>query len=186
MSTAGKVLVVLFLLASLIWLVLTAGVAQLNTNGNTKVHDLTVQVEKLAADLEQTQHDIASLLDQTSQTQEQIDRDFTVLRVAQSDLEKTRSQILETLARVQYQLATVEETVKSAQTALEHRSTELQEEGKALADAKSEVQVLMAQSSQLMDKLTTLRNEFKTTYRANVDLLGKRGQSRDGQRGRTN
>ena len=34
MSTAGKVLVVLILLASLVWMMLTAGVDQLNRNGN--------------------------------------------------------------------------------------------------------------------------------------------------------
>jgi len=186
MSTAGKVLTVLFLLVSLIWLVLTAGVAQLNTNGNTKLHELTVEVEKLGAKLEETQHDIVSLLDQTSQTQEQMDRDFTLLRTAQSEIEKSRSQILETLLRLQYQLATVEETIKSAQTALEHRTTEQQEETKALADAKSEVQTLMDDSAKLMARLTTLRKDFQTTYHANIEMLGKLGRSQDGRRARAN
>lgn len=186
MSTAGKVLVVLFLLTSLIWVVLTAGVAQLNTNGNTKLHELTRDVEKLQGDVEQTHHDVVSLLDQTAQVQEQVDREFALLRTRQSDVEKARSQIQETLSRAQYQLATVEETVKSAQTALEHRKTEEQEETKALAQAKSEVQDLMARSTELMDRLTTLRKDFKTTFAANIEMLGKLGRSSDGQRARAN
>ena len=37
MSTAGKVLVVLILLSWLVWVLLTAGVDQLNRNGNQAV-----------------------------------------------------------------------------------------------------------------------------------------------------
>jgi len=186
MSTAGKVLVVLFLLTVLIWVVMTAKVAQLNTNGNTKLHELTVQVEQLGANLAETQHEVASLLDQTSQIQEQIDRDYERLRAQQLQVEEARSEIQETLSRVQYQLATVQETIKSAQTALENRNIELQEEGKALADAKAEVEILMADSSKLMDRLTTLRKDFQTTYRANIEMLGKLGRANDGQSGRAN
>ncbi len=63
MSTAGKVLVVLVMLTSLVWMVLSAGVSQLNTNGNTRLHDLTEQIAKLQADFTQTQDEIASLRD---------------------------------------------------------------------------------------------------------------------------
>jgi len=183
MSTAGKVLVVLFLLTSLIWIVLASDVAQYNTNGNTKLHDLTVQVEKLESQLDQTQHDIASLLDQTSQTQEQVDREFTLLRARQADVEKARSQIQETLARVQYELATVQETVRNAQSTVGHRNVELQGETKALARERSDVQELIADSGKLMDRLTTLRKDFQTIYHANLEMLGKLGRSQDGQRG---
>jgi chromosome segregation ATPase len=186
MSTAGKVLVVLFLLASLIWVAMTAGVAQLNTNYNTKLHGLTVQVDKLAADLEQTQRDVASFNDQITQAQEQMDRQLVLLRVTQSDLERERSEIQETLLRNQYQLATVEETIKSAQSALDHRNTELQEETTALAQAKSDVQTLMAGSTQLMDRLTTIRRDYQTTYRENIEMLGKLSRSQDVQRGKAN
>ena len=74
MSTAGKVLVVLFLLTSLIWIVLAADVAQYETNANTRLNELTGEVAKLESGFEQTQHDIAALLDQTAQTQEQKSR----------------------------------------------------------------------------------------------------------------
>ena len=69
---------------------------------------------------------------------------------------------------------------------LDHRNTELQEGTAALAQAKSDVQTLMAESSQLMNRLTTLRKDFKTTYHANLEMLGKLGRSQDGQRGKAN
>jgi len=184
MSTAGKVLVVLFLLTSLIWIVLAADVAQYETNANTRLNELTGEVAKLESELEQTQHDIAALLDQTSQTQEQMYREFTLLRARQTELEKARSQIQDTLAHVQYQLATVQETVKNSQTTLGHREAELQAENKALAGARSEVQNLVANTGQLMNRLTALRKDFKTTYQANLEMLGKLSRSQDVQGGR--
>jgi hypothetical protein len=37
MSTAGKVLIVLVMLTSLGWIILSAGVSQLNANGNKRL-----------------------------------------------------------------------------------------------------------------------------------------------------
>jgi chromosome segregation ATPase len=186
MSTAGKVLIVLFLVTTLIWVVLAAGVSQLNTNYNTKLHNLTEQAEKMAADLEQTQNEVDSLNDQISQTQEELDRQWVLLRATQSDLHRESSEVQETLLRTQYQLATVEETIKSAQAALEHRTTEQQEETQALAQARTDFQTLVAESGQLMNRLTALRQDFQNTYHANIEMLGKLGRSEDGQRGRAN
>jgi predicted nucleic acid-binding Zn-ribbon protein len=184
MSTAGKVLVVLFLLTSLIWMVLASDVARYETNANEALHRLTGEVEKLEGQLDQTEHEIAGLLDQTSQTQEQVDREFTVLRARQTDVEKNRSDIQDTLAHVQYELTNVQDTVKTAQLALGHREEELQAENQALAAARTEVQTLVADTKQLMDRLTALRNDFKTTYQANLEMLGKFGRSHDVQGGR--
>ena len=55
MSTAGKVLVVVIMLASLVWIILTAGVTQLNRNGNKALIDLTQKVAKLQEDVKTTQ-----------------------------------------------------------------------------------------------------------------------------------
>jgi chromosome segregation ATPase len=173
MSTAGKVLVVLVLLTSLVWIVLASGVAQLNTNGNTRLHDLAVQIEKLQNDFKQTQDETVSLRDQTSSIQENVDREVTVLRARQSDLEKDRSQNQERLSRVQYQLATVKETIEKAKTALQHRIEEQASEQQALAQAKSEVEDLKAKNGELLSELSTLRKNFETVYHSNVEALGK-------------
>lgn len=173
MSTAGKVLVILVLLTSLGWIVLASGVAQLNTNGNTRLHDLAVQIEKLQTDFKQTQDEIASLHDQASSIQEDIDREVTVLRAHQSDVEKARSQIQEMLARVQYQLATVKETIEKAKTALSDRIAEQASDQQALAQAKSEVEDLKAKNGELLSQLSTLRKNFESVYHSNVESLGK-------------
>jgi chromosome segregation ATPase len=161
------------LLTSLIWIVLASGVAQLNSNGNRRLNQLLAEIDKLQADLEQTQTDLHSLRDQTSSVQEETDRELTVLRSRQSDVEKSRSQIQDTLARVQFQLANVQDTIKGAEDALLHRNEEYQADDKALTDLKSEVQTLMADTGQLLERLTTLRKEFQNSYHANVETLGK-------------
>jgi chromosome segregation ATPase len=173
MSTAGKVLIVLVLLTSLVWLVLASGVAQLNTNGNTRLHELTVQIDKLQTDFKQSQDEIVAVRDQTSSIQENVDRQITVLRARQSDLEKARSKIIEYMTRVQYQLATVKDTIEKAKTTLQHRIEEQASEQQALVQAKSEVEDLKAKNGELLSQLSTLRQNFETVYRSNIESLGK-------------
>jgi len=173
MSTAGKVLSVLVMLVLVIWIVLAAGVARLNTNGNNELHDLIEKVEKLREDVEKTQVEVMGLRDQTSTIQEKVDRDLMVIQDRLTQLKKSRSQIDESLKRSLYQLSTVEEAVKSARELLQHRNVERDAEQKGLADTRSEVQTLMADSSQMMNRLDTLRKTFKKTYDANVESLGK-------------
>ena len=173
MSTAGKVLIVLVLLTSLVWLVLASGVAQLNTNGNTRLHELTVQIDKLQTDFKQSQDEIVAVRDQTSSIQENVDRQITVLRARQSDLEKARSKIIEYMTRVQYQLATVKDTIEKAKTTLQHRIEEQASEQQALVQAKSEVEDLKSKNGELLSQLSTLRQNFETVYRSNIESLGK-------------
>jgi chromosome segregation ATPase len=174
MSTAGKVLSVLVMLVLVGWIVLAAGVARLNTNGNTRLHELSEQVDKLRVDVEKTQVEIMGLRDQTATIQEKVDRDMMVLRDRQTDLQKAHSQIFESLERYKYQLATIEEAVKSAQELHQHRIAERDAEQKAVEDTRAEVKTLMADSSQMMNRLETLRNTFQQKYRENVENLGKR------------
>jgi len=174
MSTAGKVLVVFIVLATLVWLILMGGVAQLNRNGNQALQKLDQDLEKMQADLEETQRQIATLRDQTTATQEEFDRQITALRDQQAELEKARSQIVETLTRVQYQLAIVEDTIKGARTSLEHRNAEHQGEEKAMTDLRGEVKDLKTRNDQLLARLQTLRGQFQQTYHTNLDMISKK------------
>jgi chromosome segregation ATPase len=173
MSTAGKVLAVLVMLMSLVWMILSSGVSRLNTNGNQKLHDLTEQVEKLQSDLEAAHDDIVATNSSAASVQEQLDHEVNVLRAHQSDHEKDRSQIRESLARWQYQLATVQETIDHAKEALQHRIEEHQTGEQVLAKSKSDVKEMMDRSGELMTQLVGLRKEFQSTYHANVESLGK-------------
>ena len=173
MSTAGKVLVVLIMLASLVWMVLMAGVTQLNRNGNQALIKLNNDFEKLTDDVQTTRAKIVEIKDQTGVLQEQMDKELTVIRSRQLDVERISSNIKEILSRVQYQVATLDETVKNAQTTAKQRTDEKLAEQKALDDAKAEVQTLKGQNQELTNRLTGLRNEFKSTLKTNASLVGR-------------
>ena len=173
MSTAGKVLAVLVMLVSLVWMVLSAGVDQLNTNGNKRLHELAEQIEKLESDVDQARDEVVALKASASTVQETLDHEATVLRARQSDLEKDRSQIKELLSNWQYQLETAKETIDRAKTALQHRTEEHESSQQLLAKTKSEVKELMDRCGELTNELLALRKEFNSTYQGNVESLGK-------------
>ncbi len=185
MSTAGKILIVLVTLMTIVWVVLSAGVSQLNTNGNARLHELAVKIEKLQGDVKQAQEDTVSFLSQTQQAQEKVDREYGVLRARQADLQRAASQISDSLSGMKYELDIVQGTVKSAQSALEHRNTEQQEETKELAQDRVQVQELMAQSSKLRDRLASVRKDFTSRYHDNIEMLGKASKPTEAQAGST-
>jgi chromosome segregation ATPase len=174
MSTAGKVLSVIVLLSIIAWTVLAAGVAQLNYNAITDLEKTIAQVAKLKDEVAQNRDQFVALRDQTILAQEKMDRDLAVLHAKQADVYKARSQVLDTLSGLKYQLEVVESTIKSAIATFENRSTEARDEEKALADARAGVKSLDQENTQLMARLQTLRDQFKTTYKTNLGMVGPR------------
>lgn len=173
MSTAGKVLAVFVMLTSLVWMILSAGVSQLNTNANKKLHDLAEQIAKLQDNVKQTQDDVVGLKNSASSVQEKLDHELAMLHALQTHLEKNRSQILESLARWQYQLAIEQETIDRAKLALQNRTVEQQTGQEVLAKTKTDVKDLMDRTGELKNQLAALRKEFNSTYQSNVESLGK-------------
>jgi len=171
MSTAGKVLVALILLASLVWVLLTAGVDQLNRNGNQAVAMLTEKVAKLQDDVKKTQVESVKVKDQTHLLQEKMDRELTVINARQNDVERLASNVSEIRSRVGYELATVQRTVEEAQQDLTERTAEVAADQKALEAARSEVKSLKATDEELRKSLASLREEFKKTLNASVSIL---------------
>ncbi len=171
MSTAGKVLTVLILLFSLVWVILTAGVDQLNRNGNQALITLTERVAKLQENLRTTQNEIVAVKDQTHVLQATMDRELMVMNSRQNDVQRLASNAAEVLSRVRYELATVQETVQSAQQHQTERSAELAVDQKALATARDEVKQLMARDEELRARLASLRDQFKKTYTSSVETL---------------
>ncbi len=174
MSTAGKVLVVCVMVFALVWMILAGGVAQLNRNGNQALQKLSDDLKKVQAGLETAKHDLQDLHTQTTLIQEQIDRDRTVLMSKQTDLEKSKSEILDTLASLQYELTTVEDTINKGQATLASRNADHQEEEKAIQGLRTEVQDLVAENTQLMDRLKSLREQFQATHQSNIQMLKQR------------
>ena len=117
MSTPGKVLVILIAVGTLAWMLLSAGVAQMNRNGNEAYQKLTDNIAKLEDDLKSTQDQIVKVKDQTTVLQEQMDRELAVVNSRQNDVQRNSSTIRDLLARVQYELTTVQQTVQTAERA---------------------------------------------------------------------
>ncbi len=91
-----------------------------------------------------------------------------------ADLEDAHSQISESLSRLRYQLATVDETIKTAQTALQNQNKDYQDEEKAIDNLRTEVQGLKTDNTQLMARLQSLRENFQDTYHLNLGMVNKR------------
>ena len=171
MSTAGKVLVVLVMLASLVWMLLTAGVTQLNRNGNQALIVLTEKVAKLQGDVKNTRDEIVRVKDQTHVLQEQMDRELAVINARQNDVQRLASTISERLSSVRYELATVQQTVQNAEQGRTERAAEVVVDQKALDAARDEVKSLKATDEQLRARLASLRAEFKKTLNSSVNIL---------------
>ncbi len=171
MSTAGKVLAVLIMLASIVCLILAGGVAQLNYNANQRLQSLADEVAKAQAAIETARREIAETRDQTTIAQEKIDREITTLRTQQTDLERTRSQVVDTLERLKYDLGTVNATIAGARTSLEKRNAEFDAEQKAMEERRRDVQNLKTHNAELMARLDSLRDQFQKTYHDNLARL---------------
>lgn len=167
MSTAGKVLVVLIMLASIGWLVLTAGVTQLNRNGNQALLELSQRAAKLEEDVASARQEIAQVKDQTTVLQEKMDRDMAVISARQLDAQRMSSSIREILSRVQYELATVQHTVQEAEKGRTIRAQEKAQEEKELAQARANVESLKSTDHDLTQRLVSLRGQFTETYNTN-------------------
>jgi hypothetical protein len=171
MSTAGKVLVVLILLASLAWIILAAGVDQLSRNGNAALAKAAANLAKAEEDLAQSRSDMVRLKDQTTVLQEAGDQRLAVLLSRQNDAERASSTIKDVLSSLQYQLETVQATIKEGEQSRNQRLAEKEQEIKDLADARAEVEGLIARDAELTTRLEALRKEFKDTFEKNVEMV---------------
>src|ERR1700730_8486843 len=85
MSTAGKVLSVIVTLMAIIWVVLSAGVAQLNRNWAQRLDEDKKAIEKLEGDVLANESAVVTTRDQASQEQS----------VAENELAVRESEIVE-------------------------------------------------------------------------------------------
>lgn len=171
MSTAGKVLVALILLASLAWIVLAAGVDQLSRNGNAALAKAAVDLQKVQDNLAQSQADMVRFKDQTTVVQEAGDQRLAVLSSRKLDVDRASSSLKDYLNKLQHQLETVQATIQAGEQARQQRLAEKANEEKAKADAEAEVESLMAKSTELTNRLNALRKEFKDVFSSNVDMV---------------
>jgi uncharacterized protein (DUF3084 family) len=185
MSTAGKVLTVLVMLVAVVWVLLTATVAQLNRNGTKAVQDLKEQVAKLESGVVTAARELDKLKEDTHTEQVKTQHDLTGLHARLSDAEKVLAQAREIAARVKLQLTDAESGVKQGEAHSAQRLAEKEAVTKEKADLEAEVEKLKAENGELLNRLTSLRDKFKATLRDNkemVDRLMKSGGTRTARR----
>ncbi len=173
MSTAGKVLISLIMVMALVWIAATAGVDQLNRNGNSQLIKLREQIADLSEKVKKTQHDIVETKDLITLQQEKTDREITRLRSNQLEVERSRSQTTEILEQVKIELANLQDTLKNANLADQRRTAEGEEEKKNIQVLQTELTGLKATNKQMIDRIVELREKFRVAYRANLDSVSK-------------
>ena len=171
MSTAGKVLSVLVTLVAFLWILLASSVTQLNRNGTQALEALKKQVAKLETDVIATNRAFVELSEQIDQQQRNTQTALTVLQTKQSGVEAKRAEYLEIASRVRLQVADVDSMLKAATTHSEQRLTEKDAETKGLADPQAAVETLKGQNSELLARLSSLREKFASTLKKNKSLI---------------
>ena len=104
MSTAGKVLTVVVILALAGWIFLFAQIAQLNANWGQKIDQLTEQVKTLETDVAQTRQTLDTRIAEITLSQDQRDRAMTVLKSRLAHVEKLQALNQEALVRAGLQI----------------------------------------------------------------------------------
>jgi chromosome segregation ATPase len=173
MSTAGKVLVVIIMLVSIACLMLASAVVQINYAGNRMLDQIAKDLAKAQEDLEATRFETIQVRDKTILVQEKIDRDLTTLRAQQADLVRSRSQLVDMLERLKYDLDAENRKIELARAALQTRNSEFDADEKSLDDLRRKVQGLKASTGQQTERLQSLRSQFQQNYRSSREMLGK-------------
>lgn len=173
MSTAGKVLISLIVLFSLVWIISIAGVDQLNRNGNKQLADLNKQIAELNEKVKKIQHDVVETKDQIAIQQEKTDYEITRLRAAESNVELARSEMAEILMDVQHELANVQTIVENAKLDQNLRLQEKEAEIKAISAAEAELETLKGTNTRMLARIADLREKFRDSYRAGLDFVNQ-------------
>jgi hypothetical protein len=176
MSTAGKILTVLTMLTAVVWVLLTASVTQLNRNGAKAVK---VYKEKIAVAEKQktdTQIEIRTTVDETKLTGTRSQNDLTTRQAKLSEVEKIRSQMIESVTRVKLQLDGLNATVARGQADVKERVAERGTEKQGKAGSLALVEKLKGENGQLLAQLQSLRAKFRSTHESNKAMVQRRIQ----------
>ncbi len=173
MSTMGKVLTVLVTLVAIVWIILIAGVTELNKHGAKVVDAEKARLKRVEDDLTKEEERGVALRDQANSQQEMTGEAVAVIQARQAALEQQRSAALENASRLKFLRDKSEESQKHAELDRDIRKKEKADEEKALAAAKDEVRKLQGENKELMAQLDKLRNEFQETLRANKQKIGR-------------
>jgi hypothetical protein len=176
MSTAGKILTVLTMLTAVVWVLLTASVTQLNRNGAKAVKDYKEKIAVAEKQKTDTQIEIRTTVDETKLTGTRSQNDLTTRQAKLSEVEKIRSQMIESVTRVKLQLDGLNATVARGQADVKERVAERGTEKQGKAGSLTLVEKLKGENGQLLAQLQSLRAKFRSTHESNKAMVQRRIQ----------
>lgn len=181
MSTAGKVLIVLIVLAALGWITLAALVADHHMSWSRRYAELKSQSEELQASLPPLRTQIYETMNEATVVQIALDRARRNYRSALSQAQKTDSETKESLSRYTIQRETTEREVAAAQERHDVRRQERQNLDRQIAQEQAAIADLTAETAKLRDELATLRKTFQQTLAENKSYVEKLRKSKKGE-----
>lgn len=171
MSTAGKVLSVCSVLLLAVWIVLMAGVAQLNMNYGEKVVAKLKELDELKENAAKTRDEAIALKNKVFDERRQHDEDNRVLDSRIVGAERNLSAVREALSRVTIQVTDYQNAVKEAQQTLAFRTEEQDNTSKKLADTRAAVEQAKATNAELKQTLEGLQSQFVSQRVSNVEKV---------------
>ena len=161
MSTAGKVLTVLILLAMVAGMVMLSAVTQLNVNWSQKVARQEADITTAKDQATKSNADALDLTERTRSEQARKDLDLGEVQGRIAAAEARLSSRIEDQTRIQYQLADYLAAVGKAETNLATRKTEKAKAEEDLAAKRVEIAKIQDDNSKLRDLLARLQDDFK-------------------------
>lgn len=179
MPTAGKVLTILIIPATIAWLVLASMAIQFHRNSGEKVKNLEKQIETLAGTYEapgeigKLQIQVRDMKYQIAATQNDTHRQTTLLREKLSGIETLLALTREDLTRVNFLVRDCGEQEEMARKTAEVRTQEKVDAEKAVADSQATLEEIRQVDAQLREKRDALFRDFKTVLAENRQLVAR-------------
>ena len=171
MSTAGKVLVVLVMLAMVGWTVMLSAVTQLNKNQGEIFARTQADLEKVTADVAKVTEEVRSTIKKANLIQADTVRELSEIQGRIIATERRQSSTLASLARVKLQVANYNSALETAKKDLEIRIAEETQANEAKAAKLDEIEKAKVLNADLREQLAKLQNEFKQLLAENAKAL---------------
>ena len=173
MSTLGKVLVILVVLALLGWIFLAALVADHHINWSQRLDQIEKEVAALQADLPPIKAEIYTLTREADVLQVGLERFRRNFRAEIAMKQKEESDTKEALSRSEFQLKTVQLEVIAAQKRHDIRRQEKLDFDKQILQLQAAVQDQMAENKKLKEEYQGLQKAFLTTLAENREYVNR-------------
>jgi len=173
MSTAGKVLTVLIMLVTVVWLVMMSAVTQLNVNWQQKIIAQEKNLEQVTTESTKAQANAVSLTAQTIAAQEATELLVLAREEKLAAAMARRSSRIEDLNRLKAQVADEQAAAQTSKTNLATREAEIVSNQDELAKKRDEIAKSKAVNADLRSQLAQLQADFKRLLAENTAKLDK-------------